>query len=70
MSENALYRKGELGRYSTRSNQKLTRQCEQASGNLHPCKKTISNKFKLLNGQVCLTYRGNHVLKGATIKGK
>ena len=38
MSENALDRKGELGRYSTSPNQKLTRQCEQASGILHPCR--------------------------------
>ena len=29
MSENALDRKGELGRYSTRPNQKLTPQCER-----------------------------------------
>ena len=36
MSENALDSKGELGRYSTRPNQKLTRQCEWASGILHP----------------------------------
>ena len=36
MSENALDRKGELGRYSTRPNQKLTRHCERASGILHP----------------------------------
>ena len=43
MSENALDRKGELGRYSTRRNQKLTRQCEQASGILHPCSKSISS---------------------------
>ena len=34
---NALNRRGELGRYSTRLNQKLTHQCEQASGILHPC---------------------------------
>ena len=32
MSENALNRKGELGRYSSRPNQKLTRQCKRASG--------------------------------------
>ena len=35
--KNALGDKGELGRYSARRNQKLTRQCEQASGILHPC---------------------------------
>ena len=32
MSEMALDPKGKLGRYSTRQNQKLARQCEQASG--------------------------------------
>ena len=36
MSENALDRKGELGKYSSRPNQKLTHQCERASGILHP----------------------------------
>ena len=36
MSENALDRKGELGRYSIRPNQKLTCQCERQSGILHP----------------------------------
>ena len=37
MSENSLDRKGELGRYFTRPNQKLTPQCEPAGGILHPC---------------------------------
>ena len=37
MSENALARKGERGSYFTRPNPKFTRQCERASGILHPC---------------------------------
>ena len=37
MSENALDCKGELGRYSTRPNQKWTREWERASGISHPC---------------------------------
>ena len=36
MSEIALDHKGELGRYSTRPKQKLTRQCERMSGIIHP----------------------------------
>ena len=36
MSENALARKGERGSYFTRPNPKFTRQCERASGILHP----------------------------------
>ena len=43
MSENALNLKGELGRYSTGPNQKLTHQCERASGILHPCPNTQTN---------------------------
>ena len=37
MPENALDRKGELGRSSTCPNQKLTSHCERVSGILHPC---------------------------------
>ena len=37
MSENALARKGKRGSYFTRPNPKFTRQCERASGILHPC---------------------------------
>ena len=40
MSENALARKGERGSYFTRPNPKFTRQCERASGILHPCSAT------------------------------
>ena len=44
MSENALARKGERGSYFTRPNPKFTRQCERASGILHPCFSYVNNK--------------------------
>ena len=47
MSENALDSKGELGRYSSRQNQKLTHQCEWASGMLHHCIWLWNIEFKL-----------------------
>ena len=64
MSENALARKGERGSYFTRLNPKFTRQCERASGILHPCSTCWRNLvlFKSLciataNMQLCFHFR-------------
>ena len=46
MPDNALDRKGELGRYSTRPNQKLTRQCER---NFAPLRGYIKIKEQYMN---------------------
>ena len=61
MSENALARKGERGSYFTRPNPKFTRQCERASGILHP--------WCILQQALC-NYEKKNVKYGSCISGQ